>query len=74
MQFRRACKLVHRASRLGNPRRQRRLVGRAMAALGKAIKLTTKGAKRGLSSDCAGSLMNLLEDTRGRAGSLEALL
>jgi subtilisin family serine protease len=74
VQFRRACKLVHRASRLGSQRRQRRLVGRAMAALGKAIKLTTKGAKRGLSSDCAGSLMNLLEDTRGRAGSLEALL
>ncbi len=74
VQFRRACKLVRRAWRLGSPRRQRRLVGRATAALGKAIKLTTKGAKRGLSPECAGSLMNLLEDTRGRAGSLEALL
>lgn len=74
VRFARACKLVRRASLLASHRRQRRLVGRAMAALGKAMKLTTKGVRRGLSPECAGSLMNLLEDTRGRAGSLEALL
>jgi subtilisin family serine protease len=74
VRFARACKLVRRASRLASHRRQRRLVGQAMAALGKAMKLTTKGVRRGLSPDCARSLMNLLEDTRGRAGSLEALL
>jgi hypothetical protein len=72
LQFRRACKLARRASRLENRRRQHRLVGQAVAALGKAMKLTARAVKHGsILPGCASSLTDLLGDTRGRALSLE---
>jgi|GEM_PF-1521465 len=73
--FARACKLIARASGLGSRRRQRKLVTQAVAALGKAMKLTAKASRHGLlPADCAGSLTGVLDDARNRAIRLDGLL